>query len=102
MLNGIPKEFFIPPATEVIFVADFFAEDLIGGAELTSEAIIQASPYKLFKMHSHSLNEKMIRLHKDKIWVFGNYTMVPPHLLAFLMNIGIKYPFEVALNSKFQ
>ncbi len=60
MLNGIPKEFFIPPATEVIFVADFFAEDLIGGAELTSEAIIEKCPMTFFKLHSNSLSSLTI------------------------------------------
>lgn len=92
-LNGIPKEYFIPPATEVIFVADFFAEELIGGAELTSEAIIKASPYKLFKLHSHSLTEQMLKQHRDKLWVFGNYTMVPPHILNQVMQLGVKYYF---------
>jgi hypothetical protein len=92
MIN-LPKEYFIPPSTEVIFVADFFAEELIGGAELTSEAIIKASPYKLFKLHSHSLTEQMLKQHRDKIWIFGNYTMVQNHILMNIMKMGIKYYF---------
>jgi hypothetical protein len=89
----IPKEYYIKPDIEVIFVADFFAEDLIGGAELTSEAIIKASPYKLFKLHSHSLTQNMLKQHRDKIWVFGNYTMIQPHLLLQVMQMGIQYYF---------
>ena len=73
MLNGIPKEFFIPPATEVIFVADFFAEDLIGGAELTSEAIIEKCPMTFFKLHSNSLTSNMVTKNKDKLWVLLNW-----------------------------
>lgn len=90
---NIPKEYFIKPDTEVVFVADFFAEDLIGGAELTSEAIIKASPYKLFKLHSHSLTEKLLKENKEKIWIFGNYTMVQSYLLNQVMQLGLKYYF---------
>lgn len=91
--TNIPKEFYIPPETEVIYVADFFAEDLLGGAELTSEAIIKASPYKLFKLHSSSLTEEMLKKHKDKIWIFGNYVFVEPRLLQLVQQLGINYYF---------
>lgn len=72
-LNGIPKEFFIPPATEVIFVADFFAEELIGGAELTSEALIAKCNKPYFKLHSHSLTQAMVNKNKDKTWILLNW-----------------------------
>jgi hypothetical protein len=72
-LNGIPKEFFIPPATEVIFVADFFASDITGGAELTSEALINKCPKSFFKLHSQSLTSQMATKNKDKIWVLLNW-----------------------------
>lgn len=93
MFSGLPKEFHIPPNTEVVFVADFFVSDLIGGAELTSEAIIQASPYKLFKLHAASLTEELLTKHKDKLWVFGNYVMVRPELLVLARKLGITYFF---------
>ena len=49
MIN-LPKEFYIPTKTEVIFVQDFFAKELVGGAELTSDAIIKACPRPLFEL----------------------------------------------------
>ena len=42
----------VPEDAEVIFVSDMFVEDYVGGAELTSEAIISSSPLKVFKLHS--------------------------------------------------
>jgi hypothetical protein len=86
-------EYYIPLNSEVVFVADFFAEDLLGGAELTSEAIINASPYKLFKLHSHSLTEDLLNKNRDKIWIFGNYTLVPLHVLAHVIKSNIQYYF---------
>jgi hypothetical protein len=92
MIN-LPKEFYIPPSTEVIFVQDFFAKELVGGAELTSDAIIKACPKKLFELHAHSITESMIVKNKDKIWVFGNQTMTPPYLLQKFIDLKVRYYF---------
>lgn len=93
MFTNLPKEFYIPTSTEVIFVQDFFAKELTGGAELTSDAIIKACPHKLFELHAHSITETMIRKNKDKIWIFGNQTMTAPHLLQLFIDLNIKYYF---------
>ena len=93
MFTNLPREFFIPPKTEVIFVQDFFAKELIGGAELTSDAIIKACPRKLFELHSQSITEAMIQKHRDKLWVFGNQTQVAPHLLQMFIDLDIQYYF---------
>ncbi|MFA6049672.1 MAG: hypothetical protein WC761_00475 [Candidatus Paceibacterota bacterium] len=67
-------EFTVPSNTEVIFVADLFQEDYIGGAELTTEAIISMSPgRKVFKLHSASLTAELVEKNKDKIWVLCNW-----------------------------
>ena len=42
----------LPEDSQIIFVADFFANDLVGGAELTTEALIKSSPFNVFKLHS--------------------------------------------------
>lgn len=93
MFTNLPKEFYIPASTEVIFVQDFFAKELIGGAELTSDAIIKACPHKLFELHAHSITETMIRKNKDKIWIFGNQTMTAPHLPQLFIDLNIRYYF---------
>ena len=92
MIN-LPKEFYIPPKTEVIFVQDFFSKDLVGGAELTSDAIIKACPRPLFELHAHSITESMIVKNQYKIWVFGNQTMTPLHLLQKFIDLRIRYYF---------
>ncbi len=87
------REFYIPPSTQVIFVQDFFVSELIGGAELTSDAIIQACPYKLFQMHSHSVTESIVLKNKEKLWVFGNQVGVAPWLLDLFRQHNIEYYF---------
>lgn len=93
MFTNLPKEYYIPPKTEVIFVQDFFAKELIGGAELTSDAIIKACPKKLFEVHAHSLTESLVKKNKNKLWIFGNQTMVPHHILQMFIDMNITYFF---------
>lgn len=91
--TGLKTEYYIPADTEVVFVQDFFASELVGGAELTSDAIIKAAPCKVFQIHAHSLTETLVRKNKNKTWVFGNQTMTPPHVLAMFPKLGINYAF---------
>jgi len=93
MFTSLPKEFYIPNKTEVIFVQDFFAKELVGGAELTSDAIIKACPKKLFELHAHSITESMIEKNKGKIWIFGNQTMTPAYLLQKFIDLKVRYYF---------
>lgn len=93
MIYNLPKEFYIPPKTEVIFVQDFFATEVVGGAELTSDAIIRACPRQLFQMHSHSVTESMVKKHHGKTWVIGNQTMIPHHILQLFIDLNVRYYF---------
>jgi hypothetical protein len=91
MFSGIPVEYVIPKTAQVVFVSDFFVKDVEGGAELTSEAIIKKSPHKVFKLHSASLNVKMLQANKDKYWVFGNFTTLPDGMIPYIPSSGIRY-----------
>ena len=50
----------IPDNCDIVFVADMFAEDYPGGAELTTKALIDSSPFTIFKVHSKEVNLKNI------------------------------------------
>ena len=63
----------IPEDCEVVFVADMFKEDYVGGAELTTEALIEASPFKVFKIHSKDVTLTNLEQGHEKYWVFGNF-----------------------------
>lgn len=63
----------IPQDCDVVFVADFFAEDLVGGAELTTEALIKSSPLKVFKLHSRDVDLQNLEEGHSKFWIFGNW-----------------------------
>ncbi len=57
----------------IFFVADLFAEDYSGGAELTTQAIIDGTQLPVLKIRTSQLNKQIIDKFKDNFWIFGNF-----------------------------
>lgn len=94
MSISLPKEYSIPRLAEFVWVEDFFAEEILGGAELTSDAIIRGcNPQRIKHIHSQSLTETLVKTNQHKTWIFGNQTQVPFHILDLFMTLKIKYYF---------
>ena len=70
-----------------IFLADYFIEDHIGGAELTSEALIHSTPNpdKVGKIKCSELNRDIIDQHRDAHWVVLNFTQLSQDLKFHLI-----------------
>jgi glycosyltransferase involved in cell wall biosynthesis len=75
---------------QVIFVADLFAEDYEGGAELTTKALIDASPFKVYKLRSSNVTLDTLSKGVDKYWVFGNFAGLNPQLIPSIVS-NLKY-----------
>jgi hypothetical protein len=92
MINSIfttlPREFYIPAFVDMIYVSDFFVTELTGGAELTFEAIIEASPFDRqtsFRVHSSSVTIPMLkRAPKKALWVLGNFSQMEPEVIQWM------------------
>jgi len=76
----------IDPDADIIFVADFFIEDYAGGAEMTTEALIQsATDLKVQKLHSNHVAINHLKAGMDKHWIFGNIAGLKPDLIATII-----------------
>jgi hypothetical protein len=94
MSLSLPKEYSIPRLAEFVWVEDFFVEEILGGAELTSDAIIRGcNPQRIKHLHSQSLTETQVKTNQHKTWIFGNQTQVPFYLLHMFMTYNIRYYF---------
>ena len=58
---------------KIVFVADAFVEQYRGGAELTTRAIIDKSPYECERINSNLVTPEIINKHKDAIWIVCNF-----------------------------
>lgn len=87
---GVKPAIEIPDNADIIFVSDMFVSDITGGAELTSEAIISASPYNVFKIHSSDLTNDNIQQGSEKYWIFGNFSGINTNLFPSIIG-NLKY-----------
>ena len=71
--------------SQVIFVADLFVEDYVGGAELTSEALISECPLIIEKVKSQDVTLELLRQGTQKYWVFGNFAALNPQLIPSIV-----------------
>ena len=94
-INGSSRErpiYHIPLDTDVIFVADLFSEDLTGGAELTTEALLSTAPgLSVFKLHSSHLTRALVEKNKNRLWVLCNWSAASQEALAALVTEGCRF-----------
>ncbi|MHA2216721.1 MAG: glycosyltransferase family A protein [Candidatus Hodarchaeales archaeon] len=67
----------------IIFVADMFANQYGGGAELTTEALIEESLLPCKKINSSQLNIKILEQFKDCFWIFANFSQASDECLLY-------------------
>jgi glycosyltransferase involved in cell wall biosynthesis len=79
------NEIKIPDEAKIVFVSDMFVEDYVGGAELTSQALIDESPFQVFKLHSKDVSMELLSSGVDRFWVFGNFCELNPQLLPSII-----------------
>lgn len=81
MFNNLFEEDISEP--DVIIVADFFANEILGGAELTTQALIESAPkdLKIKKLKSQNVNLQKLQSFKDSYWIFTNFSALDLNLL---------------------
>ncbi len=74
--------------SDVVFVADMFREDYSGGGELTTDALLQTTPYKTHCLKSSDLNLDLIQQGVQKTWIFFNFRRMDHNLIpAVIQNL---------------
>lgn len=96
--NPFGNKLSIPQECDVVFVADLFQEEYLGGAELTSGALIESSPLPVFKLHSRDVSHELLEQGKDKYWIFGNFAMMDlsliPSIVANIRYSVLEYDYK--------
>lgn len=66
---------------KVVFISDFFANQLVGGAELSLQTLIDVCPNEKILINSEDVDREFINANKDAFWAIGNYTNLKYTLL---------------------
>lgn len=92
------KAISVPKDAQVVFVADMFTDDYVGGAELTTEALIESTKFKVSKLHARDVSAKLIVENSDKFWIFGNFSQLDykhiPAIVSSLSYAILEYDYK--------
>ena len=69
----------IPDDIDIVFVSDLFSNDHIGGAELTTDALIESSPYSVFRLYAKDVTPEII---SDNSSVFNSISDSIPSMVS--------------------
>ena len=81
---------------KIVFVTDFLASEIQGGAELSLDAIVQAAPkdMQVGVIKTELLTPDMLS-DKSIHWVFGNYTRIPRVTLDFWLRTSDQMSYSI-------
>lgn len=68
-----------------IFVADVFVDQYVGGAELTSQALIDSCPLEIETIKSSEVTLELLEQGHQKYWIFGNFSGLDKELIPTIV-----------------
>ena len=71
--------------SEIVFVSDLFAADYVGGAELTSQALIDSCPRNIETLKSREVTLELLEQGHQKYWIFGNFSSMNEELIPSIV-----------------
>tara|TARA_R110000824_G_scaffold84170_3_gene210116 strand:- start:7214 stop:9295 length:2082 start_codon:yes stop_codon:yes gene_type:complete len=79
------------PEVDYVFVNDVFANEYIGGAELSLQTLIDSCEAPSIQIKSSQVDERVVEVYKDKVWVFANFTQTTVEIFNKIIDSGIRY-----------
>lgn len=67
-----------------VFVSDFYSDQITGGAELTSDALLE-NRQDVIKLQSQNITVEVLQKYVDKHWIFGNFSMMDYNLIPTII-----------------
>lgn len=81
-----------------VFLADHF-NDYMGGAELSTHALIEKTPSSVVKLRSTETSIKQVEALKDHLWVITNYADCHPRIIQYIAEnlkyVCVEYDYKV-------
>ena len=82
----------------IVFVSDMFANEYVGGAELTSQALIDSCPFPIECLKSKDVTLDILSQGVNKFWIFGNFFSMNfdliPSIVANLNYSILEYDYK--------
>lgn len=79
----------------IIWVSDFFVDEISGGAEICDEAAIKALEREMYlvkKIKTKDLSKELIEQHSRNLWIISNFVQIQNYeLMKYMFESDIKY-----------
>jgi len=69
-----------------LFCADYYQDQLVGGAELSIGAILTKAPIPTHRVNTSRLTIELMEEKKDRFWIFGNYSRLSDDCIAYAID----------------
>ncbi len=71
---------------KIIFLADYFLEDILGGGEICNECVIKhlKNDNEVLKIKTQNINLKLISDYRDYFFIIGNFVFLNKEVLNFI------------------
>ena len=89
-------------AADVVFVADAFREEYAGGGELTTDALLQSTPFKTHCLKASELTIELVQAGAQKTWIFFNFRSMDHNLIPGLIQNLYRPIIELFIIQNFQ
>jgi len=83
--GNIPTPRNLKEETKIVLVADLFADEYSGGAELTTQALIDSCPLPIETIKASQLSIELLEQGHDKYWIFGNFASLEQELIPTIV-----------------
>ena len=97
---GTKEDLLIPSECDIVFVSDLFASQYLGGAELTTQALMDSVPegIKSYCINAKDVTIKTLESGMNKFWIFGNAVQMNlqliPSIVANLNYSILEYDYK--------
>ena len=71
--------------TRFVFVSDMFVNEYVGGAELTSQSLIDSCPLEIETLKSSEVTVDLLEQGHKKYWIFGNFAGLNKELIPTIV-----------------
>jgi len=71
--------------TQIVFVSDMYLNQFSGGAELTTQALIDSCQLKYQCILSKDVSIDLLQEGYEKYWIFGNFSSMPMELIPTIV-----------------
>ena len=79
---------------KIIFVADFFSNEINGGGELNNDefiSLVKQRGHEIFPVKSSLLTIDIVKKFADCHYIFGNFLALSPSVYQYILENNIKY-----------